>query len=604
MLLTELAVQNVAGFPPKARVPLKAGLNALVGREAEVALVLKAVLYPGAEDGLALAGAAAPRKAALTIVGKDGHSWRVVRDFDQGRTLLHSDPTTRQAVKVSEDEGQIARALVTEVGLPPPEVFRELCWLPQAVLPSELDKRVVRAGSDKLPATSQGAELQVTPEDARRKLPEIKRELERAVEFEKAQDAVFQLQTRVSELAGDAGPLDELLAQQAGLEEKAAAYRRLGELTAGLALKIRRYPEAQARREGALAELKRKQEEYERQLTAAPDVTALLRDQVFLGGLAGGALCVALALLLGWNELWWLDPVGFGVAAIAAWRWVGEVEGAESGRRRLTDLVELEKRVQKQYEAETNPVHEAMRQLGANSPADVLGRLEERDVLEARKVALLREIEEVQQDPAIARVAAEREGLLEKLRERELYVNSFGFSRDPGAIRREIALYEEALGLGAAAVDPLAAPIERGAQVTGLLPPALLESFKERLAQYLVALTDRRFVALKAISPGVYHVVAASGASGPVSGLPPSDRDLILVALRLALFERLGVPLKLPLIVDEPSRLVDAPHRALFVKMLKALGGSTQVLVRAFEAPPAGVVDHVAQAVAPSGKAA
>ena len=112
--------------------------------------------------------------------------------------------------------------------------------------------------------------------------------------------------------------------------------------------------------------------------------------------------------------------------------------------------------------------------------------------------------------------------------------------------------------------------------------------------QYLAALTDRRFTGVKPIAPGVYHPIALNGASGPLTGLPPADRDLIYLAVRLALAERGAVTLKLPLVVDEPTYLVVAAHRALFVRMLKALAAQTQIVVRAFDAPPPGIVDHVA----------
>ncbi len=591
MLLTEIAVQNVVGFPATARIPLKAGLNALVGREVEFGLLIRAVLYPASDDGLKLAAVATPRKAALTILGRDGHTWRVVRDFDRGRTLLRSD-AAGPPVTVAQEEGEVAQALATQVGLPPPEAFRDLFFLQQASLPSQAGTGKSGGKPAALSPTSEETDLRFTADEARQKLPRLKQELVKAVDFEKVQDEVFQLQIRIGELSETTRRVDELQEQISELEQKALAFRRLGEATQGLEQKIRDYPEAQAHREGALAELKRKQAEYERQTVAAPGRAALWKDQMLLGGVGGGLACAALALVLGWAWLWWLVPAGFAVAAFAAWRFVGVVEEAEGGRRRLSDLLEIEKRIEKQYEADTAPVHEAMRLLEAGSPAALSAKLEERDVLEARRVALLRELEEVKSDPQVAGVAQERDGLAAQLAEREALVTSFGFSRDPGAIRREVQVCEEVLGLTSTVDDPLAAPIARAAEATGSQVTDLLRGLGQRLGQYLVALTDRRFVAVEPRESG-FNVVAAGGAKGPIGGLSPADRDLVVLGVRLALAERLAGALKLPVLVDEPSVMVDTSHRALFVKMLKALGSSTQVLVRAFEAPPPGVVDHL-----------
>lgn len=604
MLLTEIAVQNIAGFPPAARIALKAGLNAFVARDADVVALVRAVLYPGPDDARTLTTSASPRKAAVTIVGRDGHTYRVVRDFDKGRSLLASDPNTKQAVKLAEGEPAVAEALRTQVGLPGPGVFKELFLVAHADLPSQLAAKSARPVNQASTATTQAVDVVTTPEEARRRQPVLQLELEKALSFEQAQDAVFQMQNRLGELATDGGALETLERAVHELNGKAGQYARLRDVTGAVEQKIRRFPEAQARRDGALGELHKKQAEYEQKLVAAPDLNALVRDRVFAGGAGAGLLCVVLAVAMGMPLFWWLDLAGFGTAAFAAWRWVGEVEGADAGRRRLADLADLEKRIRSQYDAETQPVLAALRALGVNSTDEVLVLLEERDVVEARRVALVREHDALRADPRLFAIEQEREALKQQLKERESVVNSFGFSRDPALIRRELAACEELLGGRAADADPLAGPIELGAQLAGTTPPVLVDSFKERLAQYLGALTDRRFVGVRPVSPGVCHVLAQGGASGPISGLPPADRDLVFLGVRLALAERLGGPAKLPLVFDEPSLLVDGNHRGLFVKMLKALGGATQVLVRAYDAPPPGIVDHVARPLSPGEKAA
>lgn len=610
MLFSELAVQNVAGFPPTARLALKAGLNAVVTKDADLVRLLRVVLY-GDGGAQQLCSGNGPHKGALTILGADGHSWRVVRDLSTGhQSLLRSDPTTRQAQRVAEEHAEVARWLGQSIGLPGEAALKALLTLGANDLPSRAAQRDAMARmatnpaisrmptSPGLPVTSALAAdvtLPASAAEARQRLPALRDELTRAESFERAQDELYELQNRFGEFSKGLGPIQELEGQIRELEQKAAGMRGQADFGAGLEAKIRRFPEAAARREAALVELRKKREEYEKNLAAAADPRDMLRDPLIGGGAGAGALATLCALLLDVQPLFLANIVAFGVAAFGAWKWVARAEDDERGRRRLSDLVELEKRIHRQFELDTQPVHQAMKQLRVGTPEDVLNLLQEYDLVEARKVALQRELDNRRADPRLLALEQERAKLETDLRSREAIVNGLGFTREVGAIRRELQAVEEVAASGLGEVeDPLPIAIERASALVRLAPPAFLESFKDRLAQYLGALTDNRFVGVRALSPGNYHVIAANGAAGPLSGLPMHDRDLIYVAVRLGLCERIAAPSKFPVLFDDPAQLVDVPHRGLFVKMLRALGALTQVLVRTPEAPPASAVDHIA----------
>lgn len=596
MLLTELAVQNVRGFPASARLPLRPGLNALVARDADLVRLVRALLFPGPDDAETFTGEGTPSKAALTIEGRDGATWRLVRDFRGGRSLLRSDPATRQAVRVSDDPAGIQQHLQGTVGLPPEPILRAHLLLGEADLPSRLSRARRPPREVTLPPTATstvGEALQsVTPDEARRRLPELRLELEKAERFEQAQDSLYGLQERLGQLRKAGEGLSTLDRELAALDQRLGAYARLN-VSAGLEARLRKFPEAASRRDGALAELKKKREELEQQLGPEPQLAELGRDQLVLGGILAGVGCSVGAVLVPLSLLWLGNLLAFGAAAFGAWRWVDGAEQAERDRRRLTDLDDLQKRVAHQYELETKPVLTAMRDLAVGTPEEVVQKLQERDLLEARRISMQRDLEQQRADPRIQALERERDAVESDFREREALVNAMGFTRDQGAIRRELDACEDAVQAAAGEPDPLPDAIERTAELVGADPRAVLEQLRDRLAQYLGALTDRRFVGLKPIAPGVCHAVAANGASGPLNGLPPADRDLIVVAVRLALAERGAALLALPLVLDEPTLLIDAAHRPLLVRMLKTLAAQTQIVVRAYEAPPPGIVDHV-----------
>lgn len=613
MLFTELAVQNVAGFPATARIPLKGGLNALVGREAELVRVLRAVLYPGLDTGRSLCTGPGPHKAACTIVGRDGATWRVVRDLSTGaQSLLRSDASTQQAQKISADPDEIARHLATAVGLPPEHAFRSIFSLAAADLPSRVRERAAAqraAPTPTSPAIQTGGALPPpsafaatdapvieTPSEAKARLPALRKEYARAEALEKAQDAQYELQNELSAIAAVLEPLTKLESEIETLAQKLSVLmKRTADINTGLEQKVRRYPEAQARRDAALAELAKKKTQAEEALGIPPKFVDLGQDPFFGGGVLVGVLATAAAIFLEIPTLWVVNLVAFAVAGFGAWQWVGRVQEDEDGRRRLLELNEFGKRIHKQYEQDTKPVQQAMRAFGVATPEDLLHQLEERDLLDARRVALERELATRRADPSMADAERRRADTETRLRARETEVNALGFSRDAAVVRRELEAAEELAALAVDEGDLLAKVVEGSAVLVGAPPPAFVESIRERLAQYLGALTDQRFVSVNAIGPGVCHVVAATGGSGPLAGLPVPDQDAIMVAVRLTLAERLGVPAKMPVFVDEPTLIVDAAHRGVFVKMLRALGAQTQVVVKAFEAPPAGVVDHVAR---------
>jgi hypothetical protein len=258
MLLTELAVQNVAGFPPTARLSLKAGLNALVAKDCDVVRLVRVVLF--GESGLQqFCSGAAPHKAALTIVGADGHSWRVVRDLGTGsQSLLRSDAATKQVHRISEDPAEIARWLATTVGLPGEAALKSILTLAAGDMPSRVAASrfapmptmpsIVLPSTNALSAEPAG----ISVAEARQKLPALREELGRAEGFERAQDELYGLQNRFGELSKGLEGLQELEAQINDLAQKAIAVRGQNDLGAGLEQKIRRYPEAQARRDAAL----------------------------------------------------------------------------------------------------------------------------------------------------------------------------------------------------------------------------------------------------------------------------------------------------------------------------------------------------------------
>jgi uncharacterized protein YhaN len=75
--------------------------------------------------------------------------------------------------------------------------------------------------------------------------------------------------------------------------------------------------------------------------------------------------------------------------------------------------------------------------------------------------------------------------------------------------------------------------------------------------------------------------------------VPPKDLDLLYIALRLTLIEKVSSKMRVPVLIDDalvPG--LEEPKAVLLGRMLKHLGTLTQVLQISAE-PPAGVSDGI-----------
>jgi len=216
-----------------------------------------------------------------------------------------------------------------------------------------------------------------------------------------------------------------------------------------------------------------------------------------------------------------------------------------------------------------------------------------------RREAARERLEKVKADPDVSRAAGEIPQLQAEKAKLEEQVQATGFSRPVSEIEADL---ERATGISsatAAAVPEAEVPkqlVFRAKDLLGLSPEQLWAQLAARLDAYLLALTDKRVVSARLDEKGVLVLVAPDGRSGPYMTLPPPLRDLVYVALRLSLLERVGGHKRLPIVVDDAFAPLDAPKRALIGKMLKGISTQTQVIHRVGEPPAAGTADVVLSA--------
>ncbi|MFP2904626.1 chromosome segregation protein SMC [Pyxidicoccus sp. 3LFB2] len=615
MQFAEVAVQNVRGFSPAGRFALKAGYLVLKPPTAEaspLAGLSLALLFADGRGGDAsfLAPGAKSGKAALTFVGVDGVTYRVLRELGGSGTLHRMNKTTQQAELVSSDSSEISQFLRGQAGLPPRTTFEQVYCVQAGQLPSKRPRKPA-AGAKQDPKTSgkfpslASAATVAPAEDiaaAEAKLRALEQELVGASEVDQIQFKVDGLTSQVFDAEQRLKGTDGL---KAAISDAEAAWRAaptpesLG-LPQDILHRVQRYPKVVAKRDDALARLN---QDRDAEADAVPaHVEPLKENRIFWAGLAAGVLFLALGVGLGFGVdntfryLTLLDIPAFGVAAFMALRHVDELQKASRHGSKEGRFEAREKKILDEFEAEAAPLRMAQKALGVESLDEIAPTLERKELLGARVVELKDQLASMEADPDYVAAVSQRQMLRSELDALNAELTQKGsYVRDIREVEREIGRVKESIAL-AKAPPPAAAPSADGtpAPVEALEDPSpLLLSqaadvfttdvlsvqgmLKERCLQYLTALTDRRYQGVEWDKEGRGFALA-QGKRIPVGELPPKDLDLYYLALRMTVVEKASARVKRPFLLEDVFAGVEEVKLPLIARMLKHLGTLTQVL--------------------------
>ncbi|MBF5043943.1 chromosome segregation protein SMC [Aggregicoccus sp. 17bor-14] len=613
MHLLELAVQNVRGFTPAGRHPLKLGYVVLRGPSAETAPIAQlamALLYPDGRGGDAALVAPGQRtgKAALSLQGNDGVTYRVLRELGGAGGLHRLNPETQKPELVSQDAAEMVQVLRAQAGAPTRGVFEQVYCLRPGQLPSRKPRAAPepppRASASGLPAVAPGGlGTPVTPARdvpaAQARAGVLEQELTLAREVEAMQ---FEADGMTSQLF----ELDRRFEAHEALRARAEAARAEAQATPGpealglpqdIVARATRYPSAKSRRDEALAKVRAERDELDPSAVGSK-VPPLWKDQAFWGWTAAGAAALLLGFLLQGPGKYvaLLDVPLFGVAAVLALRYVEELQyhARETGRGGRSAA--REKKILEDFEAEVSAVLNAVRALDVDEPKDVVPALARREEVRQRALQLEAEFMREERSQELAQARARKEELRVQLAELNARIEQQGaYTRDAREVERELARTRESIALalqpaaGAAGPgapgsdaleDPTPALLALAADLLGVDARAAAQLLRDRCLQYFTALTDRRYPQVEWDAAGRAQVLVAAGGRKVGAGeLPPRDLDLYAIALRLTVVERASARVKVPFLVEDVFQgLLDEVKLPLVARMLKHLGTLTQVV--------------------------
>ncbi|RMG15395.1 MAG: hypothetical protein D6729_12435 [Deltaproteobacteria bacterium] len=436
-------------------------------------------------------------------------------------------------------------------------------------------------------------------------------------------ESLDEIQFTLDGLQNEAFELDEKMKAVASLEQELkrldSELARFGDLEAlprDFAAKAKEYEFLKEKLGQTLERI-----DAEREKLAAVregPVPELHRDPFLWGGLAAALLLSAGALALeGMRWLLFLNPLALAAAVVAVFRWAGEVEAREQVQEKEKLLDERARKAQRTFDLETAIVRKVMSDLGLETPREVLRRFDERQQIANRRATVSERLQREMQGEDYQEAKGRREALAQRIAELEAKLaGSGGYAANPGDLRRQIADLREAIereqrgeappkappgdaplapqtphGASVHPAEgngPRPAPPDPGPKLLGLLADvfhtdghAVVQGFAERLGQYLSALTNRAWLGAQFDGKGALELRSAvGGRTCSWQELSDVDRDLVFLALRLALAEAVLRKAPMPLFVEDPFGELDAARQGLVLKMVHYLAGLSQVILQ------------------------
>jgi DNA repair exonuclease SbcCD ATPase subunit len=335
-------------------------------------------------------------------------------------------------------------------------------------------------------------------------------------------------------------------------------------------------------------------------------------------GAAGGVVAVVVGAFGGFfsDGLRWvalLDIPAFGVAVFGGIRLLGSLEEGASFRFKLARLDADKKKLEERFAIDKEQIERLLQQneLTFEQLPEIEQGWKLREDLQARLKTAQEERAAASEQGDIVAIKAEKEQGATRIRALEEQLQTAGQRFDGGSsaellkekseiekilsgelkptkVERKLDLDELMGGSSSSSSSPPApvAAFDAGQRIVRLASDVLLGTVDDtatrlapRATQMTQALTDKRFSEVRFGSKAEVSVVdAASGKAIAFVHLPAGDRDLVALALRLAVVEAFAKTNRMPVIFDRVFDTFPVEKAPLLVRVLQFLGQGTQVI--------------------------
>lgn len=597
LTLLELAVQGVDGLPSAGRFALRPGFNAVLGGPEAAsaftrtlwALLFSEGTFPGSPS----------TRAALSLLASDGLTYRFLGAGGSPVTLSRLDPQAGRFEVVTPTGGlsNVLRAW----GVPERRLFDALFLLSKYPTPKPAASSLSGPGPATGPkieskfaelADQMTAAVPTSPEEIHARLRDIEKEDQEAEQIEQLQFQIDGLQQQLFQAEDALKIFDQVAADVTRIDKELSGMPSISE---DLVAQVKRLPQLTLKRDDALKRVVDERLELEAN-SGEETFASLANDRLFLGSIVAGAAFIVIAILAsqgspGARWLALVDIPAFGIAAVMAVQRLSEMRRSQGVGRKLAALQEREVRVQKAFETESREVLALMKNLGVEGVGELEERLAARNAMLERRSEAEEKLKRAEAEDAAEGRRVQRDRLRVQVGEIEAQLTGFGgYRRDRGELKKEqeelkTALanfgrssgsYEGALDDGPPK-DEAAGLLRLAGEVFAMSPAMVLQTVRERLAQYMGAFSNRQFTGANFGPDGGLLLLSTAGASVAFAGLPPAEQHATLTALRLCLAERHLTGHRLFLLSDERADGLDDARRDLCAKLMKGLTRYGQV---------------------------
>ena len=333
----------------------------------------------------------------------------------------------------------------------------------------------------------------------------------------------------------------------------------------------------------------------------------------FGGAIGAGAILIGALGSIAYDGLRWLALLNipaFGSAVFGGIRVLTRLEEGVAVRMKLARIDDEKARIDERFSIDKEHIERVLKD--NQLTFDQLPEIEEESKARAEVAALLQKAEEqrsaAETNGDALTLKAQLEDSLARRRDMEEQLQSAGQYYDVGTAQlvkekdditkilngvlkasvatsdRKIDL-DELMGHTSSSRPRPAVTFDCGQRIVHVSADLLLATIEDtaanlsaRATQILQALTDRRFSAFTFGSKAEVSVIEASSAQSiAFVHLPPGDRDLAALALRLTAIEAAAKKQRMPLIFDRIFDHLSAEKMPTIVRVLQFLGEENQV---------------------------
>ncbi len=526
MLWVDLALQAFRDVRMQAAVTLQRGYNAVVCDSVVPETVIDAALelclpVGGDEQG----------RGIVTFVGRDGATYRLLRDFASGGAQLYAfEPTRRQFLPVAEGPHAVSIALKSQLGIEDRTLLADTFTLTgDHMPPSDKPRPQNPAARARLTAIEQKIAMQT-----------------RGKHLEAELDQMTQRKLEVDDLIdAKAVNIDRVQRAEAGL----ATYAQLQVLPEDFLALYEGAIEKERQKRADLVRWQQEHTEHERLVRAAEHSPII--DWRVAAGLLSGIVAVGVGLSIGgpFRYIAMLDIPLFGLATFALWQNLSHREELSIAKKRLAASDRRREQIENRDADVIAKAHELAAMVGFDSVDDVRRTMTGREAARAEAAEARRIYQEAEDDPELIRLREEKTALEATIRAVEKELATLGMSgSDVGVMQAEAASLRRLLGIREERADELSRTFELALQHFGGNPTQAAMLLTQRSTQFITHLSGKKITRIEVDIDGAMAVVTESGVQAP-QHLPAPLRELVILAVRGALLTSLPAEQRLPLVV-------------------------------------------------------